>query len=103
MDYPLPAGGRGYIRPASLIIAWSTATVLQNNTVGTVESTPCDPDPSGQTRMKVFQESIEQMLWPERRAKDPLVANETGPGIGVIDRITVDSYLDVSEGYIPEY
>ena len=103
MDYPLPAGGRGYIRPASLISAWSTAPFLQNNTVGPFETQPFDPDTSVQTRMKVFQESIEQMLWPERRAKDPLFANETGPGIGVIDRITVDSYLDVSEGYIPEF
>src|SRR4029078_2673412 len=33
-DYPLPAGGRGFIRPASLISAWSTAPFLQNNTVG---------------------------------------------------------------------
>src|SRR5262249_51181999 len=41
--------------------------------------------------------------WPERRPKDPLFANENGPGIGIIDRITVDSYLDVSEGYIPDY
>ena len=33
-DYPLPAGGRGYIRPASLVSLWSTAPFLQNNTVG---------------------------------------------------------------------
>src|SRR6185295_17371565 len=102
-DYPLAAGGRGYIRPASLVSAWSTAPFLQNNTVGPFESQPFDTDVSVQTRMKVFQESIEQMLWPERRTKDPLFANETGPGIGVIDRMTVDSYLDVSEGYIPEF
>ena len=70
--------------------------------VGPFETQPFDTDVSVRTRMKVFQDSIEQMLWPERRAKDPLFANETGPGIGVIDRITVDSYLDVAEGYIPE-
>ena len=51
--------------------------------------------------MRSFQQSIEQMLWPERRDKDPLFANENGPGVGVIDRITVDSYLEVPEGYIP--
>src|SRR4029434_5513554 len=34
MDYVLPAGGRGYIRPASLVSLWSTAPYLQNNTVG---------------------------------------------------------------------
>ena len=44
--------------------------------------------------------SIEQMLWPERRDKDPLFGTEAGPGVGVIDRITVDSYLEVPEGYI---
>ena len=32
MDYPLPGGGRGYIRPASLVSVWSTAPFLQNNT-----------------------------------------------------------------------
>jgi hypothetical protein len=53
--------------------------------------------------MRSFDDSIEQMLWPERRRKDVLFANESGPGVGVIDRITVDSYIDVSEGYIPDY
>jgi hypothetical protein len=51
--------------------------------------------------MRSFQRSIEQMLWPERRDKDPLFANENRPGVGVIDRITVDSYVEVPEGYIP--
>ena len=97
-DYPLPAGGRGYIRPASLVSLWSTAPFLQNNTVGHFEWSP-----SVEARMRSFQDSIEQMLWPEKRDKDALFANENGPGVGVIDRITVDSYLDVPEGYIPDY
>lgn len=95
MDYPLPAGGRGYIRPASLISAWSTAPFLQNNTVG-----PFEWSPSVEARMRSFEKSIEQMLWPERREKDPLFGAEEGPGVGVIDRITVDSYLEVPESYI---
>jgi len=53
--------------------------------------------------MKSFDDSIEQMLWPEKREKDALFLNETGPGVGIIDRITVDSYLEVSENYIPDY
>jgi hypothetical protein len=53
--------------------------------------------------MRSFDDSIEQMLWPEKRQKDVLFATENGPGVGVIDRITVDSYLEVSEGYIPDY
>ena len=39
-------------------------------------------------------------MWPDRRPKESLFANETGPTVGVIDRITVDSYLDVPEPYI---
>ena len=97
-DYPLPAGGRGYIRPASLVSLWSTAPFLQNNTVGHFEWSP-----AVDARMRSFDDSIEQMLWPEKRQKDSLFANENGPGVGVIDRITVDSYLEVSEGYIPDY
>jgi hypothetical protein len=95
MDYPLPGGGRGYIRPASLESLWSTAPFLQNNTVG-----PFEYSPSVEARMRSFERSIEEMLWPERRQKDPLFANETGPGVGVIDRLTVDSYLEVPESYI---
>ena len=70
----LPGGGRGFTRPASLVSAWSTAPFLQNNTVGRF-----DPSPSVEARMRVFQDSIEQMLWPERREKDPIFGNETGP------------------------
>jgi hypothetical protein len=95
LDYPLAAGGRGYIRPASLVSLWSTAPFLQNNTVG-----PFEWNPSVETRMRSFQQSIEQMLWPERRPKDPMFANQTGPGVGVIDRITENSYLEIPEPYI---
>jgi hypothetical protein len=97
-DYPLPAGGRGYIRPASLISLWSTAPFLQNNTVGKFNSAP-----SVEARLDSFEDSIEQMLWPEKRRKDPLFAAMDGPGLGIIDRMTVDSYLEVPEGFIPSY
>ena len=96
-DFTLPGGGRGFTRPASLVSAWSTAPFLQNNTVG-----PFDPSPSVEARMRVFQASIEQMLWPERRRKDPMFANENGPGVGWIDRTTEDSEIWVPPGYIPE-
>jgi hypothetical protein len=95
MPYVMPAGGRGYIRPASLISLWSTAPFLQNNSVG-----PFDYSPSVEARMRSFEASIEQMLWPERRPKDPLFGSEAGPTVGVIDRITVDSYLEVPKSYI---
>ena len=80
-DYPLPGGGRGFTRPASLVSVWSTAPFLQNNSVGRF-----DPSPSVEARMRVFQDSIEKMLWPERREKDPIFANDNGAGVGVIDR-----------------
>jgi len=97
-DYPLPGGGRGFIRPASLVSLWSTAPFLQNNTVGRFEW-----EPSIEARMRAFDDAIEQMLWPEKRRKDQVFANENGPGVGVIDRITEDSYVDVPEAYVPEF
>ena len=72
-DYPLPGGGRGFTRPASLVSLWSTAPFLQNNCVGRF-----NPSPSVDARMRVFQDSIEQMLWPERRDKDRIFATDNG-------------------------
>jgi len=93
--YQMPAGGRGYIRPASLISAWSTAPFLQNNAVGKF-----NPSPSVEARMDSFQDSIEKMLWPDRRDKDPLLGDKIP---GVIDRTTATSYLRVSAGYLPDF
>ena len=104
-DYPMPDGGRGYTRPASLISVWSTAPFLLNNSVGHFESSP-----SVEARMRSFNDSIEQMLWPEKRMKDSdQKANFpdgvyllSGPGPSLIDRTTQQSYLRVSSGYLPE-
>ena len=98
MDYPLPGNGRGFIRPASLVSVWSTAPFLQNNTVG-----PFGESPSVGARMDRFDRAIRELLWPERRPKDPIFANENGPGVGIIDRLTADTYLEVAEGYVPDY
>ena len=59
--YTMPAGGRGYTRPASLISVWSTAPFLLNNSVGKFNY-----DPSVKSRMDSFQDSIEQMLLLKR-------------------------------------
>jgi hypothetical protein len=93
--YKMPAGGRGYTRPASLISLWSTAPFLLNNSVGKFE-----PSPSVEARMRSFQDSIEQMLWPEKRDKDPVLGDKVP---GVIDRTTTTSYLRVPAGYLPDY
>jgi hypothetical protein len=96
-EFTLPAGGRGYTRPPSLLSLWSTAPFLLNNSVGRF-----DPSPSVDARMRVFQDSIEKMLWPERREKDQLFASETGPDVGTIDRTTAPSTIWVPAGYVPD-
>ncbi len=92
--YQMPAGGRGYTRPPSLVSLWSTAPYLLNNSVGQF-----NPDPSVQGRLTSFQNSIEQMLWPEKRDKDELLGDKIP---GKIDRTTTDSYLRISFGYLPD-
>jgi hypothetical protein len=92
--YEMPAGGRGYTRVPSLISLWSTAPFLLNNSVG-----PFDPDPSVASRMKVFDASIEQMLWPEKRDRDALLAGKIP---GAIDRTTQRSQLTIPVGFVPD-
>ena len=92
--YEMPAGGRGYTRVPSLISLWSTAPFLLNNTVG-----PFDISPSVEARMKVFDASIEQMLWPEKRERD----TELGAKVnGVIDRTTERSSVTIPVGFVPD-
>ena len=92
--YKMPAGGRGYTRPPSLVSLWSTAPFLLNNTVG-----PFETDPSVEGRMHSFQASIEQMLWPERRQKDSKLGLKVP---GMMDRTTTTTFLRVSSGYLPD-
>jgi hypothetical protein len=94
-EYTMPAGGRGYTRPASLISLWSTAPFLLNNSVGKF-----NPSPSVEARMDSFQNSIEQMLWPEKREKDSVLGDKVP---GLIDRATVSCYLRVPNGYLPAH
>jgi hypothetical protein len=102
--YVMPAGGRGYTRPPSLVSVWSTAPFLLNNTVGRFEESP-----SVDARMRSFDDSIHKMLWPEDREKDSLLGNKI-PGVidRVGDRLPEDRrgervYLKVSRGYLPDF
>jgi len=95
-SFKMPGGGRGYTRPPSLISAWSTAPFLLNNSVGDF-----DPDPSVATRMRIFNDAIEQMLWPEKRKRDPQIGDKVS-GPSYIQRTTRTSYLKVSSAYLPE-
>jgi hypothetical protein len=93
-SYVMPAGGRGYTRPPSLVSLWSTAPFLLNNSVGKFNS-----NPSVAARLDSFQNSIEQMLWPEKRDKD----EELGDRLpGRMDRTTIRSYLKIAIGYLPD-
>ncbi len=93
-QFKMPAGGRGYTRPASLISLWSTAPFLLNNSVGKFNASP-----SVAARMDSFQNSIEQMLWPEKRDKDEVLGDKI---FGKMDRTTTRSYLRVAPGYVPD-
>ena len=115
--YTMPAGGRGYTRPPSLISLWSTAPFLLNNTVGDLDpSNPkcsesaggwysskyeecLNPAPSVAKRLEAFQDGIEKMLWPDKRDKDALLGDKIP---GKIDRTTQSSYLKISYGYLPD-
>jgi hypothetical protein len=94
-QYAMPAGGRGYTRPPSLISIWSTAPFLLNNSLGKFDSSP-----SVSSRMDTFQDAIEKLLWPEKRDKDPLLGDKVP---GVIDRTTEKSYIRIATGYLPDY
>jgi hypothetical protein len=52
-----------------------------------------------EARMRSFQDSIEKMLWPEKREKDSVLGDQVP---GVIDRTTTTSYISVPGGYLPD-
>ena len=87
--FVMPGGGRGYTRVPSLISIWSTAPFFVNNRLG-----PFTTDPSVDARMKVFNASIEQLLWPERRD------HEEGFD-GVIVRTTQRSSIIIPKRAVP--
>jgi hypothetical protein len=98
-EYSMPAGGRGYTRPASLVSLWSAAPFLLNNVVGDF-----NPSPSVKDRMQSFDGSIEQMLWPEKRDGSRKYMTASGKEApGVIDVTTERSYLRVPAGYLPDF
>ncbi|MGA2597169.1 MAG: hypothetical protein ABSH09_09290 [Bryobacteraceae bacterium] len=95
LKFTMPAGGRGYTRPASLVSLWSTAPFLLNNSVGDFDS-----NPSVEARMKSFDIAIRQMLWPETRTKDNIIGGKV-PEPSLIDRTTADSYIIIPNGFLP--
>jgi hypothetical protein len=113
--YAMPGGGRGFTRPASLVSLWSTAPFLLNNAVGKMDAIdPNDtgdqynPNPGVAERLASFDNSIEQMLWPEKRVHDSVIGNKVplaANGLrqpSEIARTTQMSYLRVAKGYLPD-
>jgi hypothetical protein len=94
----MPGGGRGFTRPASLISLWSTAPFLLNNAVGEF-----NPSPAVDDRMQSFNNSIEQMLWPEKRKGNVQYQTANGKMLpGWVDKTFETSYLRVPSGYLPK-
>ena len=69
-DFVVPGGGPGYYRTPSLISLWSSAPFFHNNSLG---EQPDQPDPSVAGRIKLFDDAIHKLLWPEtRKGKDSI-------------------------------
>lgn len=107
----VPGGGRGYLRPPSLISAWSSAPFFQNNALGLY-----DDRGTVEGRMRSFEDSIAKLLNPEKRA-DPgaparfgsstkavyYMTNEGYRLPGTIDVTPQETYIKIPKGYIPKY
>ena len=97
--YEMPAGGRGYIRPPSLISLWSSAPFLLNNSLGDFYWSGSVAD-----RIKSFDSGIEQLLWPKKRNGDRTFVTASGKlAPGVVDATSATSYLRVPKGYLPDF
>jgi hypothetical protein len=90
----LPDGGRGYLRPPSLSALWSTAPYLANNSVGRF-----DGKWDAASRLAAFQESIQELLWPERREKDGQLGDRVP---GKMDRTMSRTMLRLTARALPE-
>lgn len=83
--------GRGHYRPISLLSVWAFAPFMHNNAVGpeicgnaknafllNVENvTSCTPfDPSVEGRLKLYEQSMDMLLHPEKRGKKRTLTSE---------------------------
>jgi hypothetical protein len=98
-QYTMPAGGRGYTRVPSLVSVWATAPFLLNNSLGTFRWSGSVDD-----RMASFNDSIEKLLWPEKRDGNLEIVTHSGKVLHAqVDLTTTRSYLLVSSGYLPDF
>ncbi len=97
--YKMPAGGRGYTRNPSLVSIWSTAPFLLNNSLGEFRGSGSVED-----RMASFNDSMEKLLWPEKRDGNLEIITDSGKKHpGQVDLTTTMSYLMLSSGYLPDF
>jgi hypothetical protein len=96
--YEMPAGGRGYMRVPSLISLWSSAPYLHNNSIGSFNG-----DPSVAGRMAAFNDGIEKLLWPEKRANDDCRDRWGMPFCGPLYRTTAESWLVINKDFLPDF
>ncbi len=94
--YTMPAGGRGYTRPPSLVSLWSTAPFLLNNSVGHFESSP-----SVEARMRSFQD-VDRTDAVAREAREGQPARRQDSRARSIARRS-RLYLRVRRGYLPDF
>ena len=98
-QYTMPGGGRGYTRVPSLVSIWSTAPFLLNNSVGTFYGSGSVDD-----RMASFNDSIEKLLWPEKRDGNLEIVTDSGKKLHAqVDVTTTRSYLIISRGFLPDF
>jgi len=82
--WKVPANGRGYYRPPSLVSLWSSAPFFHNNALGKhVHGV------SVAERMEAFDDAVNKLLWPENR-----------DGAKSIWRTTEESWLQLPESYL---
>lgn len=95
--WEMPGGGRGYLRVATLSSLWASAPFFGNNSLGEIEflydgegTSYFKPDvASVEGRMTVFNDSVEKLLWPEKREQK-------------MYRTDRESYLVISGGVLPK-
>ena len=99
-DAPRGGGGPGFYRVPTLASIWATAPFLHNNSLGKYTA-----DPSIRGRLEAFNDSIEKLLWREKRADTPSYGvdpKQLKEDHGLIWRTPQVTYLTIPGIYLPE-
>jgi hypothetical protein len=93
--WTVPAGGRGYYRPPSLVSVWSAAPFLHHNAIGKhVHGVSVDD------RMEAFNDGITKMLWPEKRGGAKGNSDGADGQSTSLWLTTQESWLKVPDSYL---